>query len=161
MAALQTCLTVGMPGCRTPLAELIAYLSDAPKSTRSYEGYNRAEELAKRDLALLVPIAMRDINASAMEEIGHGEVYRYQPEYLCASSSLFAPSLCSDIFCFHILRHPVTNEYLPPHVQGEVILRKEGDLSDKLWDEEALRRWEEIENGGRDWKGRLLDETIT
>ena len=48
-------------------------------------------------------------------------------------------------------RHPVTNEYLPSRVQGEIILRKEGDLSDKLWDEEALREWEEVENGGREW----------
>jgi putative ATPase len=45
-------------------------------------------------------------------------------------------------------------------VQGELILRKEGDLSDKLWDEEALRRWEEVENGGRDWKGRDLSNMI-
>ena len=51
-------------------------------------------------------------------------------------------------------RHPVTNEYLPSRVQGEIILRKEGDLSDKLWDEEALRRWEQVENGGRGWTGR-------
>lgn len=53
-------------------------------------------------------------------------------------------------------RHPVTNEYLPSRVQGEIILRKEGDLSDKLWDEEALRRWEELENGERAWTGREI-----
>jgi putative ATPase len=45
----------------------------------------------------------------------------------------------------------VTNEYLPPIMQGETILRKEGDLSDKLWDEDALRKWEEVENGGQPW----------
>ena len=45
----------------------------------------------------------------------------------------------------------MANEYLPSRVQGEIILRKEGDLSDKLWDEEALREWEEVENGGREW----------
>ena len=43
------------------------------------------------------------------------------------------------------------NEYLPSTTQDEIILRKEGDLSDKLWDEDALRRWEEVENGGREW----------
>lgn len=86
MAALQTCQTVGMPGCRAPLAELVTYLAEAPKSTRSYEGYNRAEELAKRDLGLLVPIAMREIPASVMEAIGYGEGYKYQPEYLYALS---------------------------------------------------------------------------
>jgi putative ATPase len=52
-------------------------------------------------------------------------------------------------------RHPVTNEYLPSRVQGEIILRKEGDLSDKLWDEEGLKRWEEEENGGQEWTGRV------
>lgn len=86
MAALQTCQTVGMPGCRAPLAELVTYLAEAPKSTRSYEGYNRAEEFAKRDLGLLVPIAMREIPASVMEAIGYGEGYKYQPEYLYALS---------------------------------------------------------------------------
>jgi putative ATPase len=39
-------------------------------------------------------------------------------------------------------------------MHGEVILRREGDLADKLWDEEALKRWEEVENGGREWTGR-------
>ena len=48
----------------------------------------------------------------------------------------------------------MTNEYLPSRVQGEIILHEEGDLSDKLWDEEALRRWEEVENERRAWHGR-------
>jgi len=78
----------------------------------------------KHEPTLLVPISMRDIPVESMEV----EV----PEYV----------------------HPVTNEYLPSLVQGEIILRKEGDLSGKVWDEEALRRWEEIENGGRAWEGR-------
>lgn len=55
---------------------------------------------------------------------------------------------------FYEIRHPVTNEYLPSSVRGEIILRKEGDLSDKLWDEDALKRWEEVENQGREWTGR-------
>lgn len=48
----------------------------------------------------------------------------------------------------------MTNEYLPRQLHGEVILRREGDFGDKLWDEEALRRWEEVENGGQEWVGR-------
>ncbi|KAH9969947.1 P-loop containing nucleoside triphosphate hydrolase protein [Russula compacta] len=132
VAALQTCQTVGMPGCRVPLAELVTYLAKAPKSTRAYEGYNRAERLVKRDPTLLVPIAMCDMPAGAMEAIGSDEAYKYPPEYI----------------------HPVTNEYLPSGIRGEIILRKEGDLSDKLWDEDALKRWEEVENQGREWTGR-------
>jgi putative ATPase len=86
MATLQTCQTVGMPGCRVPLAELVTYLAKAPKSTRAYEGYNRAERLVKRDPTLLVPIAMRDMPVDVMEAID-GKVYKYQPEYRCASFS--------------------------------------------------------------------------
>jgi putative ATPase len=83
VATLQTCQTVGMPGCRAPLAELVTYLAEAPKSTRAYEGYNRAERLVKRDSTLLVPIAMRDKPVESMEVIGNGKAYKYQPEYAC------------------------------------------------------------------------------
>jgi len=132
MAALQTCQSIGVPGCRDALAELVVYLAKAPKSTRAYEGYNRAERLVKRDPTLPVPIAMRDMPTGAMETMGHDKAYKYHSEY----------------------RHPVTNEYLPSRVQGGIILRKEEDLSDKLWDEEALKRWEEVENEGQEWTGR-------
>ncbi|KAH8984772.1 P-loop containing nucleoside triphosphate hydrolase protein [Lactarius hatsudake] len=131
MAALQACQMVGMPGCRAQLAELVAYLAEAPKSTRAYQGYNRAEKLAKRDPTLLVPVAMRDVPVGVADVL-ECEGYRYPPEYM----------------------HPVTNEYLPRQLHGEVILRREGDLGDKLWDEDALKRWEEVENGGQEWVGR-------
>ena len=29
-----------------------------------------------------------------------------------------------------------------------------GDLTGKKWDDDALRQWEEIENGGQEWAGR-------
>jgi hypothetical protein len=35
-----------------------------------------------------------------------------------------------------------------------VILREDGDLVGKKWDEDALKQWEEIENGGKAWVGR-------
>lgn len=72
-----------MPGCRVPLAELVTYLAEAPKSTRAYEGYNRAEKLVKRDPTLLVPISMRDIPVESMELIGNVKSYKYQPDYVC------------------------------------------------------------------------------
>lgn len=36
MAALQACQLIGMPECRINLAHIVAYLAEAPKSTRSY-----------------------------------------------------------------------------------------------------------------------------
>jgi putative ATPase len=77
-----------MPGCRGPLTELVTYLAEAPKSTQAYEGYNRAERLVKRDPTLLVPIAMRDMPVEAMEMMGEGEAYKFQPEYRCVMSRL-------------------------------------------------------------------------
>jgi putative ATPase len=140
-----------MPGCCVTLTELVTYLAEAPKSTRSYEGYNSAERLVKRDPTLLVPIAMRNIPVQSMEVIGNGKAYKHQPEYVYVGSHLEQIGAVPIDLGF---RHPVTNEYLPSRMQGEIILRKEGDLSDKLWDEVALRRWEEVENGEREWTGR-------
>ena len=140
-----------MPGCRASLTELVTYLAESPKSTRAYEGYNNAERLVKRDPTLLVPVSMRDIPVQSMEVIGNGKAYKYQPEYVYVGSHLEQIESERNDLGF---RHPVTNEYLPSRVQGEIILRKEGDLSDKLWDEVALRRWEELENGEREWTGR-------
>ncbi|KAI0260137.1 hypothetical protein BC834DRAFT_925966 [Gloeopeniophorella convolvens] len=138
VSTFQTCQTLGMPACGPHLAQLVAYLAEAPKSTRSYEGYKCAEALVKRGRGALppVPVAMRDIPASRMDELGVG--YRYPPDFM----------------------HPVPNEYLPQRLSGELILRKEGDLSDKIWDEEALRHWEEAENDGLYWEGRPNDEAL-
>ena len=56
-------------------------------------------------------------------------------------------------------RHPVQQEYLPPLLLGEQFLKKEGDVSDKAWDETLLRRWERECNDGRLWSGRLDSST--
>lgn len=132
MAALQACQVIGMPECRINLAHVVTYLSEAPKSTRALEGYNRAQELAQRDMTLPVPFSMRNAPTGLMKELGYGEGYNYQPDFA----------------------HPVTNEYLPLEVRGETILRKADDLTGKKWDDGALSQWEEIENGGQVWAGR-------
>ena len=45
------------------------------------------------------------------------------------------------------------NQYLPTELKDEIYLLKEGDDSDKVWDEEALKLWEREENDGREWEG--------
>ncbi|TBU31574.1 P-loop containing nucleoside triphosphate hydrolase protein [Dichomitus squalens] len=132
MATYQACQVIGMPECRINLAHLVAYLSEAPKSTRSYEGYNRAEDAAKLDPSVPVPLAIRNAPTKLMKELGYARGYRYNPEYA----------------------HPVTNDYLPIQFRGDEFLRKEGDTANKTWDEDALRQWEFEENGGRPWPGR-------
>ena len=50
----------------------------------------------------------------------------------------------------------MTNEYLPASLRDAVFLYPAGDVSDKTWDEDALRAWEVAENDGRAWAGRQL-----
>ncbi|KAG9083261.1 hypothetical protein FS749_006175 [Ceratobasidium sp. UAMH 11750] len=132
IATYTACQTIGMPECRISLAHCVAFLAEAPKSTRSYEAYNKAEEAAKQDATLSVPMVIRNAPTKLMKELGYGEGYAYNPAYA----------------------HPVHNEYLPIERQGQVFLRKEGDKSEKVWDERLLMRWEMRANAGRDWEGR-------
>ncbi|KAI5116661.1 hypothetical protein M0805_000810 [Coniferiporia weirii] len=132
MATYQACQVIGMPECRINLAHLVSYLSEAPKSTRAYMGYKRAEAAAARDMTLPVPMQLRNAPTKLMAQLGYAEGYRYNPDFA----------------------HPVHNEYLPTEFKDDVFLLKEGDLSDKVWDEEALEVWEMEQNDGAKWGGR-------
>ncbi|KAH8118160.1 P-loop containing nucleoside triphosphate hydrolase protein [Phellopilus nigrolimitatus] len=132
MATYQACQVIGMPECRINLAHLVSYLAEAPKSTRSYMGYKRAEAAAEQDMTLPVPLGIRNAPTRLMEELGYSEGYRYNPDYA----------------------HPVHNQFLPDTLKDETFLLKEGDISDKTWSEEALKVWEREQNGGKEWAGR-------
>jgi replication-associated recombination protein RarA len=69
-----------MPECRINLAHLVAYLSEAPKSTRSYEAYKRAEDAVKLDLTIPVPLQMRNAPTGLSEYLVHValEYYPYK-----------------------------------------------------------------------------------
>lgn len=41
VATYSAAQTIGMPECRINLAHCVTYLAEAPKSTRSYEAYQR------------------------------------------------------------------------------------------------------------------------
>ncbi|KAJ6586811.1 hypothetical protein DFH09DRAFT_1141593 [Mycena vulgaris] len=132
VATMHACQNIGMPECRINLAHLVAYLSEAPKSTRAYEAYKRAEKAASIDPTLPVPLQMRNAPTALMKEVGYGKSYHYNPEYA----------------------HPVHNTYLPAQFEGANFLDKAGDTSGKIWDEEALTSWETNANGGKPWEGR-------
>ncbi|KAF7376055.1 hypothetical protein MSAN_00020300 [Mycena sanguinolenta] len=116
VATLHACQQIGMPECRINLSHLVSYLSEAPKSTRSYEAYKRAEAAALGE----------------SDSSGYGKSYLYNPDYA----------------------HPVLNAYIPPQLQDAKFLKKAGDVSDKMWDEDALTTWEHNVNGGMPWEGR-------
>lgn len=132
MAALTACQTIGMPECRIHLAHLVSYLALAPKSTRAYAAYGRAEAAAKATPSAPVPHMVRNAPTKLMGDLGYAEGYAYNPDYA----------------------HPVTNDYLPAQLAAARFLRDEGDLEDKTWDEDMLRRWETRKNDGMPWEGR-------
>ncbi|KAJ7045410.1 P-loop containing nucleoside triphosphate hydrolase protein [Mycena alexandri] len=132
VATLQACQNIGMPECRISLAHLVSYLSEAPKSTRAYEAYKRAEEAALAAPSLPVPLEMRNAPTALMKEVGYGKSYMYNPEFA----------------------HPVHNTYLPAQFRDMTFLKAAGDTTGKAWDEEALVLWEKTENGGERWEGR-------
>ena len=88
MATYQACQVIGMPECRINLAHLVAYLAEAPKSTRAYAAYNRAEEAARRDPSAPVPLGLRNAPTGLMKELGYARGYRYNPDYVCVSPSV-------------------------------------------------------------------------
>ncbi|KAH7102288.1 hypothetical protein BKA62DRAFT_699922 [Auriculariales sp. MPI-PUGE-AT-0066] len=146
IATHAACQTVGMPECRINLAHCVARFAEAPKSTRSYEGYNRAEEAAKKDPRAPVPTHLRNAPTQLMKELGYGKEYLYNPTY----------------------GHPVRQDYLPvaalekaglAESSERAFLRKEGDLTDKVWNEGRLEEWEWFENDGKPWEGRM-DEAV-
>lgn len=70
-----------MPECRINLAHCVAYLAESPKSTRSYEAYNRAEQAAKAETTAAVPFHLRNAPNKLMKELGYGNEYLYNPSY--------------------------------------------------------------------------------
>ncbi|KAG9006369.1 hypothetical protein FRB94_000833 [Tulasnella sp. JGI-2019a] len=132
LSTYNACTIIGMPECRINLAHCVAYLAESPKSTRSYEAYNRAEEAAKEDSTVPVPVHIRNAPTELMKELGYGQGYLYNPGYA----------------------HPVYNEFLPLQYSQSNFLRKAGDMDGKKWDEDLLASWEWRANGGKDWEGR-------
>ncbi|KAK4689799.1 putative ATPase, partial [Tremellales sp. Uapishka_1] len=139
MATYQACQTIGLPECRINLAHCVAYLAEAPKSTRSYKAYARAEKLAQETPLPGVPLQIRNAPTSLMKDLGYGHGYSYNPDY----------------------SHPVYNEYLPfqlakhssfSNTPEEQILRSEEvEKSGKRWEEDRLHEWEWKMNERKEW----------
>ncbi|KAF8750701.1 P-loop containing nucleoside triphosphate hydrolase protein [Rhizoctonia solani] len=134
IATYSACQTIGMPECRINLAHCVAFLAEAPKSTRSYEAYKKAEEAAQ-DSTIPVPMNIRNAPTGLMKELGYGEGYLYNPAFAYASCAQRIP---------------------PDRVSRPCVPPPAGDTSEKIWDERLLMKWEMRGNGGKEWEGRKL-----
>ena len=83
-ATYEACEKIGMPECRINLAHCVIALSLAKKSTRAYRALNAAMQVLKEPgmAALPIPHHIRNAPTRLMKEMGYGEGYKYNPEYL-------------------------------------------------------------------------------
>ncbi len=116
-AAYAACEKIGMPECRINLAHVTVALCHAPKSTRAYRGLaNAMRALQEPGVAgLPVPIHLRNAPTRLMKELGYGNEYKYNPDYV---------------------EGRVKQEYLPDALKGRAFL-EDKDFGDRI-DEELV-----------------------
>lgn len=111
-ATYTACEKIGMPECRINLAHAVTALALAPKSTRAYRGLNNAMQALKEPgvAALPIPFHLRNAPTKLMKDMGYGEDYKYNPNYL---------------------EGRVRQEYLPEELRGRSFL-EDLDLGTKV-----------------------------
>jgi putative ATPase len=77
MAAQQAVHFIGVPEGALALAEIVVYLSAAPKSNALYVAYAEAAEDALTTRAEPVPLWIRNAPTPLMKQLGYGRGYRY------------------------------------------------------------------------------------
>lgn len=77
VAAAQAVEMIGWPEAGINLAQAVTYLALAPKSNRSYMGYNKALEFVERTGSHAVPLHLRSSKTAPMKKLGYGEGYDY------------------------------------------------------------------------------------
>ena len=77
MAAQQAVHFIGLPEGALALAELVVYLSAAPKSNAVYRAYGEAVQDAMTTRAEPVPLWIRNAPTGLMRDLGYGKGYAY------------------------------------------------------------------------------------
>ncbi len=75
--AWQVLERLGSPEGELALAHCVVYLASVPKSNAVYMAFNAARDDAARSGSLEVPMHLRNAPTRLMQELGHGEGYRY------------------------------------------------------------------------------------
>jgi putative ATPase len=121
LAAQQAVSFLGMPEGDLALAELVVYLSTAPKSNELYVAYGKAKDDAHEHSADPVPLYLRNPTTALMREAGYGKGYLYPHD------------------------HPdrlVDQEYFPPRLAGRKYYTPSEFGYEKLVGQ-RIRWWEE------------------
>lgn len=76
-AAADATEFIGMPECRIPLAQAVAYLALAPKSNAAYLAIDAAIEDVRTQRTVPVPVHLQDKHYAGAKRLGHGDGYKY------------------------------------------------------------------------------------
>ncbi|MCH8828607.1 MAG: replication-associated recombination protein A [Planctomycetes bacterium] len=76
-AAAQVTEFVGMPECRIPLCQAVAYIATAPKSNAAITAIDAALDDVRQQRVIPVPMHLRDAHYRGAKSLGHGEGYQY------------------------------------------------------------------------------------
>jgi putative ATPase len=77
VAARDAFHMLGAPEGYLPMCEMLVYLATAPKSNRVKEALGAAFDAARRTAGAAVPLHVRNAPTKLMEDLGHGEGYKY------------------------------------------------------------------------------------
>lgn len=77
VAGLQAVEAIGMPEAGITLSQVTTYLASAPKSNRSYIGWQRAQELVRQTGSPQVPLDLRSAKTDLAQNLGYGRGYKY------------------------------------------------------------------------------------
>ncbi|HEX7191971.1 MAG TPA: replication-associated recombination protein A [Thermoanaerobaculia bacterium] len=81
IAVQQTVHFLGMPEAGVALAQLVAYLTAAPKSNAAYIGYGEAVREVRQGDNPPVPLHIRNAPTRLMKDLGYGRGYEYAHDY--------------------------------------------------------------------------------
>ncbi|MDQ3797038.1 MAG: replication-associated recombination protein A [Pseudomonadota bacterium] len=98
---------LGSPEGELAIAQVVAYLACAPKSSAIYMAYNAALRVARESGSLEVPMHLRNAPTRLMKALGYGKGYRYahdEPDAYAAGENYFPQALTERRFYFPVER---------------------------------------------------------
>jgi putative ATPase len=76
MQAFMAAERIGMPECGVIIAQAVAYLALAPKSTAVYKAYNKCVSAVKAEPNWAVPLHIRNAPTKLMSKLDYGKGYQ-------------------------------------------------------------------------------------
>merc|ERR1712136_631311 len=80
VAAHHAVQAIGLPEADVVLAQAVAFLARAPKSTAVYKAYKRAAEAVRTEPNAPPPLWICNAPTALMRQLGYGDGYVYPPD---------------------------------------------------------------------------------